>query len=243
MGQRQRGGDGGAAGSRGAAVPTSPCPRGAAKLRGGDVPGPASPLAHKPRASSKELLLLWGDHKTGACRVCPHARSQLAVAVGCGEALGGSSRPRGVGFQLAATAAPVPAGIPSTVGLRARCPGDRGIPLGPWNPLGAVGSPFWGRGLWFSWVHSPAAASGEREQQQHPTPQPCSGSGGTPRRGSAPTERAPGGAVGGAEGAGPPWWGAQGASGAPLARAEPRCPAPAAVPTGPPITRLLPNRT
>lgn len=147
MGQRQRGGDGGAAGSRGATVPTSPCPRGAAKLRGGDVPGPASPLAHKPRASSKELLLLWGDHKTGACRVlspCPEpARS------GCGvrRRAGGQLPSQRCGIPACSNGSTRPRGDPQHRGAQGE------VSWGPWDPLGAMESP-WGCGIPFlgPWV-------------------------------------------------------------------------------------------
>lgn len=224
MGQRQRGGDGDAAGSRGAAVPTSPCPRGA-ELRGGDVQGPANPLAHKPQASSKKLLLLWGDHKTGARRVlspCPE------------PAHGGCGVRRSAGGQH-----PSPWGPPA-----------------PWGSgrvvLGSVGFP-WGHGIPFlgPWVVVFLGSQPRCSQRRAgAAPAPALRIWGDPQEGlctpkKSPERRCPphGGAVGGAEGAGPAGWGAQGASGAPLARAEPRCPAPAAVPTGPPITRLLPNRT
>lgn len=127
MGQRQRGGDGDAAGSRGAKVPTSPCPRGA-ELRGGDVQGPAN---LKPVPKSCFYCGVTIKRVLAGC--CPRARSLLTVAVGCGEALGGSTRPHG---------------DPQHRGAQ----GELSWVL--WDSLGAVGSPFWGHGTPFlgPWV-------------------------------------------------------------------------------------------
>lgn len=226
MGQRQRGGDGDAAGSRGAAVPTSPCPRGA-ELRGGDVQGPAN---LKPVPKSCFYCGVTIKRVLAGC--CPRARSLLTVAVGCREALGGSTRPHG---------------DPQHRGAQGE------LSWGPWDPPGAVGSPFWGHGTPFlgPWVVVFLGSQPLCSQRRvGAAPAPALRIWGDPQEGLCTPKKSPerrypphGGAVGGAEGAGPAGWGAQGASGAPLARAEPRCPAPAAVPTGPPITRLLPNRT
>lgn len=208
-------GDGDAAGSQGAPVPApaspSPCPRGT-ELRGGDVRGAASPLDHKPQAISKELFLLRGDHKKGCSQgAVPMPGASLEQPWSTEELWGGSSHPRSVAFQLAAKAAPVPTGTPSTVGLGARCPGGRWIPLGLWvvvflgsqprcsqQRAGAAPAPVPAAMLRI-WGGPPGAAL-------HPQKGP--GAKAPPSRGCCGAQRERGWPGGGSRGrAGPPWRG------------------------------------